>query len=84
MISISFSLHWIHANNEKPANQLSPKGMPNIILHDTTQDTVQVLPVNTATHVAEERENRYVANQATAGKIPVSKRANIDAIAHPK
>lgn len=45
---------------------------------------VQVLQVNTATHVAEERENRYVANQATAGKIPVSKRANIDAIAHPK
>lgn len=42
------------------------------------------LPMNMAIHTAEEREKRYVANHETAGKTPVSTRANTDANAHPK
>lgn len=42
------------------------------------------LPANIVTHIAEERENRYVANQDTIGSRPVTSKTTIEAIAHPR
>lgn len=41
------------------------------------------IPENIPTHVAEERENRYVANHEMIGSTPVTAKATADAIAQP-
>lgn len=45
---------------------------------------IEKLPENIPTHIAEESENRYVANQETIGRMPVTIKAIAEAIAHPK
>lgn len=49
-----------------------------------TREDKEQLPANIPTHIAEEIEKRYVANQDTIGSIPVTTRATTQDIAQPR
>lgn len=42
------------------------------------------LHAKTPIHIAEERENRYVANHDTIGRTPVTNKATAEVIAQPR
>lgn len=53
--------------------KMCKKWMPKSSLHAKT-------PI----HIAEERENRYVANHDTIGRTPVTNKATAEVIAQPR
>lgn len=48
------------------------------------KENLDNLPENIPTQMAEERENRYVANHETIGSTPVTTKTIADAIAQPR
>lgn len=63
---------------------IQPKGVPIEGSGIKTKANLDILPENIPTQMAEERENRYVANHETIGSTPVTTKAIADAIAQPR
>lgn len=65
----------------KDKQQLSDKFA---LVHTHTHVYGEKIPENIPIQIAEERENRYVANHEMIGSTPVTTKAMADAIAQPR
>ena len=71
----------LHKTISPPSPTLSCE---KINLESTNKLWLRNLPANMPTHIAEDRDKRYVANQDTIGSTPVTTKAIAEAIAQPR